>query len=152
MTHVDKSSDPSREAIFIAIKIKIVTGSYILQLDRAKFNTNENTQCRLCDQESEDLIHFILKCKTLDPIRTPYLEEINKIIQVVTKNSFYGYDHTTQLQIILDCTKIENEIFSNQKKSRILEITADIKYISRRLCFALHSTRYRSLNIKKGKY
>ena len=93
-----------------------------------------------------------MKCKTLDSIRTPYLEEMNKIIQVVTKNSFYGYDHTTQLQIILDCTKIENEIFSNQKKSRILEITADIEYISRRLCFALHSTRYRSLNIKKGKY
>lgn len=151
MTHVDKSSDPSREAIFIAIKIKIVTGSYILQIDRAKFNTIENTQCKLCHQEPEDLIHFILKCKTLDSIRTPYLEEMNKSIQVITKNSFYRYDHTTQLQIILDCTKIENEILSNQKK-RILEITADIEYISRRLCFALHSTRYRLLNIKKGKY
>jgi hypothetical protein len=44
----------------IATKLKLATGSYILQQKRAKFVHNEKPTCKLCDTEDEDAEHFIL--------------------------------------------------------------------------------------------
>ena len=57
--HIDNESNPSREAMLIATKLKlpVATGSYILQQKRAtcKFIHNEKPTCKLCDAEDKDV-------------------------------------------------------------------------------------------------
>ena len=57
--HVDNESNPSREAMLIATKLKlpVATSSYILQQKRAtcKFIHNEKPTCKLCDAEDKDV-------------------------------------------------------------------------------------------------
>ena len=44
-------------------KAKLMTGTYVLQSNRAKFNQySVNPTCLLCGDEAEDMIHFLLKC------------------------------------------------------------------------------------------
>jgi hypothetical protein len=59
---IDNESNPSREAMLIATKLKLATDSYILQQKRAKLIHNEKPTCKLRDAEDEDVEHFILRC------------------------------------------------------------------------------------------
>ena len=64
----------------IPIRIKVATGTYILQAMRAKFNridyNNITAICRLCNLKSEDLTHFLLECEALEPARESLLNVI----------------------------------------------------------------------------
>ena len=45
------------------LKAKLMTGTYVLQSNRAKFNQySVNPTCLLCGDDAEDMIHFLLKC------------------------------------------------------------------------------------------
>ena len=44
-------------------KAKLMTGTYVLQSNRAKFNQySVDPTCLLCGDDTEDMIHFLLKC------------------------------------------------------------------------------------------
>ena len=48
----------TKDAYRIPIKLKVVSGQYILQTNRARFNQNQvDTKCQLCGEE-EDMEHF----------------------------------------------------------------------------------------------
>jgi hypothetical protein len=50
-----------REISRIPTKLKIVTGIYVLQVDRVKFRQNvERSICELCGEAEENLTHFLL--------------------------------------------------------------------------------------------
>ena len=58
----------------IAVHLKIVTGTYILQSNRASFNQNEvDPTCLLCKTRAETLSHFLLHCAILESIRESIL-------------------------------------------------------------------------------
>ena len=59
-------------------KLKLATGSYILQVNRVRFNQNEidEATCHLCHQANETLDNFILDCTVLEPARRPALDAI----------------------------------------------------------------------------
>ena len=62
-------SKSSRDVNRIPVKTKILTGTYILQTNRSKFNQNEvNPLCLKCEQESETLEHFLIKCNGLQEV------------------------------------------------------------------------------------
>ena len=62
-----------REISKIPTKLKIVTGSYVLQVDRVTFRQNvERGICELCGEAEENLTHFLLTCKCLEFVRKPY--------------------------------------------------------------------------------
>ena len=45
-------------------KAKLMTGTYVLQSNRAKFNQySVDPTCLLCGDDAEDMIHFLLKCR-----------------------------------------------------------------------------------------
>ena len=52
------------------IKARISTQTYIFQAKRVKLDPNVNPICTICEQENEDLEHFILHCKELEHIRS----------------------------------------------------------------------------------
>ena len=58
-----------REVPGIPVHLKVVTGTYILQSNRASFNQNEvDPICLLCMTRAETLSHFLLHCATLESI------------------------------------------------------------------------------------
>jgi hypothetical protein len=66
-----------RDIIRIPIRLKIATGTYILQANRASFNRSQlNPICLLCENGEETLEHFLLTCNCLDGIRAPLVKEI----------------------------------------------------------------------------
>jgi hypothetical protein len=89
--------------MLIATKLKLATGSYILQQKRAKLIHNENPTCKLCDAEDEDVEHFVLRCVCLQPIRSSYINDLFVIFHEATAKEFLELPSINQIQIIMDC-------------------------------------------------
>ena len=61
------------------IKARILTGTYYLQADRDKFRrTGTASQCPLCSAASEDRLHFLIACVSLNQVRQSYIIEIEE--------------------------------------------------------------------------
>ena len=62
-------------------KARLVTGVYVLQKDRSKlYGSREKPECVLCKDGDEDRNHFILKCRTLDNVRTVFMTKLKDIL------------------------------------------------------------------------
>jgi hypothetical protein len=58
----------------LPIKLKLLTGAYILQSNRIKMHKNElNALCLLCEKDGETIEHFILDCEQLKEVREPII-------------------------------------------------------------------------------
>ena len=69
-----------REVPCIAVKLKIVTVTYILQTTRAAFNQNAvNPTCLACNRDDETLRHFLLGCPVLLSRCEPVIHQIIKL-------------------------------------------------------------------------
>ena len=67
----------ARDICCLPSRIKIATGTYILQSKRAAFNSYKmDPTCRLCNQEEETVTHFLITCNTLQNARKALLEDI----------------------------------------------------------------------------
>ena len=63
------------------IKARILTGTYILQSTKVKFNNQEvDPKCPLCRLDDEDLVHFILKCPALANIREIHIKDLRDLV------------------------------------------------------------------------
>ena len=81
-------------------KLKLVTGTYILQVNRVRFNQNEiDATCQICHQAEETLEHFILDCTVLEPVRRPALDAILRIAYELLDRML---ERDQLLQLILD--------------------------------------------------
>ncbi|MEW8544949.1 MAG: hypothetical protein AB2693_15595, partial [Candidatus Thiodiazotropha sp.] len=132
-----------RDIYRIPVKNKILTGTYILQSNRAKFNQNEvNPMCQLCHTDDETLKHFLLDCQELDPVRKPilkdFLSQCNRLVQdcpLVADLSL--------VQLLVDPGVLQDFCKLNDEKAKA---TVELLHFhSRRLVYILHSTRYRKL-------
>jgi hypothetical protein len=56
----------SREADRIAIKLKVMSGTYVLQSNRANTMINKYKVDPTCGQDVEDIEHFVLNCCLLE--------------------------------------------------------------------------------------
>ena len=116
------------------VKAKLLTGTYILQANRARFNQHEvNPTCPLCGEGSEDREHFLLNCARLEGIRKPYVQSILKTLpdEIIQQGA-----QDILLQIILDCPI---SLGSTGRLSRAQR--SSIETTSRGLCYALHFER-----------
>ena len=132
-----------RDVNRIPVKSKILTGTYILQTTRVKFNQNEvNPTCQICKIEDETLEHFLLKCKELDQSRDPIMQDILQVINelILQDQSFTKF---SLLQLVIDC----HLNISDKPSPIIVELLETLQFYSRRLCYALHATIYRKLEI-----
>ena len=122
----------------IHTKLKLVTGVYVLQVNRAHFNQNIiDSRCQLCFHANETVAHFLLDCPMLDPVRRPALDAITRIVREL----HCPMDYNNLLQLILDSscfTNIAGDIIS-QGSYRDLDMQ------TRRLCHTLHIKRYKTL-------
>ncbi|MEW8548514.1 MAG: reverse transcriptase domain-containing protein, partial [Candidatus Thiodiazotropha sp.] len=96
-----------RDVTRIHVKLKLVTGTYILQTNRAIFNQNQvSPVCMLCHAADETTHHFLLSCSALESVRQPVLLEIQNIYV-----KYLGETVNTEvlLRLILDGSGILNE-------------------------------------------
>ncbi|CAC5361050.1 unnamed protein product [Mytilus coruscus] len=64
----------------LPVKLKLLTGSYILQSKRIRMCKDEtDPKCLLCAKEEENIEHFILKCESLRIVRNAILQEITTL-------------------------------------------------------------------------
>ncbi|KAK3098341.1 hypothetical protein FSP39_018607 [Pinctada imbricata] len=127
-----------QESMKAAVKVKVMTGTYRLQTDRAKHSGGRiSDKCKLCKQQKEDVKHFILDCENLQNQRSYYLQKIRTILQEGPNSSMIQHIFDNQrilLQMCIDCSHPEVATL----------IGADIQQIqmvTRALVYALHRER-----------
>ena len=130
----------------IHVRNKILTGSYIHQINRVKFNQNEiKPECHLCWDAGETLQHVLLDCSYLEKARTPIssdlktaLSKLQEVCHLVKRHSF--------LQLVVDCSVVLEQC-PRKNIQTTTDYTAQINYRSRRLSYALHAARYSKLEL-----
>ena len=134
-----------RDIYRIPVKNKILTGTYILQTNRVKFNQNEvNPTCQLCQNGAETLRHFLLDCQELETIRKPILNDFLHVSDRLAQD-YPSVADLSLIQLLVDpsvtqdITKADSEEFQSA-----VEL---LHFHSRRLVYLLHSTRYKKLDL-----
>jgi hypothetical protein len=88
-----------------------MTGSYILQIDKHKFNNNSiDPTCPLCKADDETIIHLITTCPILSCIREKHFTIIKEIILKKLTSQTWTEICNTKLAItklVIDCTSFE---------------------------------------------
>ncbi|CAG2247447.1 unnamed protein product [Mytilus edulis] len=117
------------------VKAKIISGTYTLQADRAKFNGNRTSSlCPLCFKQSEDLMHFLIKCNSLEGVRRKFImllrNLLNDKINALLVDDLFNFEDNL-LQLIVDCTKFQF----------LKQLWTTIERLSSSLCFGLHQKR-----------
>ncbi|CAC5422625.1 unnamed protein product [Mytilus coruscus] len=128
----------------ILIRLKILTGSYILQTKRTVFNnTNPDPTCMLCGKGDETLSHFLLVCTELDTIRMPLTLDIIEVCSVL----FEKYELNTNFDLLT--VLINPYYYCTQliSKDLISDIDQLIESLCRCLCYKLNDKRYHLLDI-----
>ncbi|VDI38179.1 Hypothetical predicted protein [Mytilus galloprovincialis] len=129
------SQDISR----LPTKLKLLTGTYYLQSNKAAFNQNTvDPTCLLCKGKPETIDHFLMECPALHEIRSPYLQELDNFIgsiDVCMKCSIHS-NITLDTNFILDPS-------SFICACGCMDFCYTVEYITRKLCFALHGLRSR---------
>lgn len=102
--HLLKSCRNAREIHRTHTKLKLATGTYILQTNRAAFNQNMvDPTCLLCKGAEETLQHFLLDCPVLAVIRKPIMD---LLVEACSRLCNPAYDNDTMLKLIIDCSAL----------------------------------------------
>ena len=143
--HVWSTVQPNQRDVKAAcIKAKLLTGTYTLQSNRARFNQFEvNPTCTICNKEPETREHFLIRCESMETDRQKYMGMLeNTITHIYNKQTWdaISKDDESLLQCILDCSKCE--YLSPPPSGNNL---VQIESITRWMCAAAHKNRYRAI-------
>jgi hypothetical protein len=123
----------------LPIKLKLLTGAYILQSNRIKMYKIElNALCLLCENDGETIEHFILDCEQFKEVREPIIQDIDRVLNDCKLN-WRKLSENIQLQLLLDITT------STRNRKLDPASVAKIEYCARRLTFQLHILHYRKI-------
>ena len=122
-------------------KARILTGTYMLQTQKAKFNKSEvDPRCPICRLEDETLQHILTDCPAYNDVRKTQLQDIKKyVINEIgeSKWKMYFNNRSVICQLIVDCQSLVNgnilpndAIFLNH-----------IEVLSRDFCHSIHIVR-----------
>ena len=101
--------------------------------------------CLLCNTEDETIEHFLLRCPALQQQRKDTIKDIEESVQLI-KNAHNIKDvEISMVQVIIDSTALKLKMKTNQKDNLMLR---RLEFHTRRLCFKLHTERYKQLCLK----
>ena len=136
--HLLKSCKNARETTRVHTKLKLATGTYILQTNRASFNQNMvDPTCLLCKSAEETTQHFLLECPELAATRNPIIDSLLEACSGVCNPA---YDNVTLLKLVIDCSAL---LDINTQSNEL----SNVEFQARRLCFALDCERYKKLSL-----
>ena len=129
-----------REVPRVSTRLKLATGTYILQSTRAAFNQNAvDPTCMLCGQAPETVEHFLVECSALEDTRQPIIEELQQCCSELLPET---HVHNDIVQIILDPSRL-----IPMKRGTLSPKQIDLHRQAKRLCHSLHLERYQKLAI-----
>ena len=121
------------------IKARIMTGTYVLQTNAARYNSTPTSPvCQLCHKDDEDIEHFMLKCTELHSCRIPSLESLERLCNSNKANSYENIlKEGLLLQLVMDCTHPDIGRIVTLKQRHLI----DIERLSHQLVQKLHLRR-----------
>ena len=135
------TTDP-RDVRRATIKARILSGSYILQHNRAVFNQTCDRTCPLCGDADEDVPHFLLECSATDHMRKPIITDIIDFIPLIYEDHpSKSWNSQLITQLVLD----PSHPLIMERLPLSKEVLFALEAKSRSLCFTLH--RYRALTL-----
>ena len=139
----------ARDVMKLRPALKMLAGDYYTGAVKAK-QCSVSSQCKLCQDPVEDLIHILCHCPSFAESRQRILNELahllteasdeksSKILCSETVASLFS-EKRTFTQFILDCTSYNlpnsyRYTINDPKVTKIFALTRD-------LCFTIHTTR-----------
>jgi hypothetical protein len=122
------------------IKARLLTGTYMLQDTRAKYDAKVAPTCPLCESDREMREHFLTACPATQMIRKRLLEPI---LDLVSPDAVHevSTDQILLTQLILD------HRHPSIYPSLVDEICdVRVEYLTGTLCYSLHTTRIKLIN------
>ena len=124
------------------LKCKLLTGTYILQGNRAAFNQyTVDPTCKLCGEAPETRQHFIPECLSFDSERQDFVGKLqnNQILLDQVENCLLNPELLTQL--VLDASAIARKETSRE------EILDALELHSREYLYRIHQRRIANLKL-----
>ena len=124
------------------VKAKLITRTYTLQCDRAKYtNGKENNICKLCNKEPEDTEHFLFHCEKLLYERQKHLNTLSAYLDQHAGSQCYVniVKNGLLLKLILDPSSPElRQLIRNRNHECNIN---ELEGITRTFCYGLHTKR-----------
>ena len=128
-------------------KLRLLTGTYILQENRARFGGCSIRECcLLCGEGAETRVHFIAGCSRLEAVRANFKAQLittlsrknplNVVIEVLSNPN-------RLVELILDCSVTVNRQTLKLDEDMIREV----EQLSRNMCYSLHQKRCEILGL-----
>ena len=132
------------------IKARMLTGTYLLQTHRKKFNMEgaSDATCPLCCLEDEDIVHMLTQCPALSEVRSLHLDDVKRCLQDALGPHAWSdliRDTGTLVQLIIDCQKLAPGRIPEDRN-----LLNTIESYSRLLCYKLHLKRMFLYNNIRG--
>jgi hypothetical protein len=146
-THIvwDSINNSVRDVRKAITKARMLTGTYMLQTLKSKFNQAEvDPTCPVCRLETETMTHVITSCPVYNEVRKEYFVKIKGT--VITSIGFDSWKRNFNkmdiiCQLVIGCQKLVVTGLLSKNDDLIHEIET----ASKDLCHAIHSRR---LNFK----
>jgi hypothetical protein len=140
------SDAPAHAILAASYRAKMLTGAYILQENRAKFNQyNIDPTCRLCSEGAEDMVHFIATCPRLHDIRKRLLTETvipltNRLCMHIPCNA----DGLCRFILNGGSSQKINDVVVGEPNSQS-SLSSKLHRACSTICYKLHMKRYELL-------
>ena len=140
----------TRDINIISVRVKIATGTYVLQSNRANFNSRYvSPLCKLCINENNDeLSHFLLYCPILEIEIKQLLSQITERCLVLC-NNFNIKTVLDLLCVIANPYHLLEHCNFSQCRELCYFINSHIESACRALIYRLHTKRYYELEKKQ---
>ena len=121
------------------VKCRMVTGTYLLQTSKHKFNrTTISATCNCCGLGDEDITHMLLECSALHVQRKLFFPKVRSIVcNYIGTNKSIFRTKLNLVKLILDCT-VFPEFKSQTQIKEVSKVTTE-------LCYRLHLQRIHKL-------
>jgi hypothetical protein len=130
-----------QDIVRLSTCLKMATGTYILQQNRAAYkNSNLVATCLLCGRSEETLEHFLLVCTQLEHLRSTLLLNLIKECSMLLAK----YRHSSDFNLL---QLIVNPYYYATNSDMSTDISNCLEPLCRNLCYQLHTKRYQLLGI-----
>ncbi|CAC5405617.1 unnamed protein product [Mytilus coruscus] len=121
-----------------AIRVRLLTGTYLLESHRSKFSGGrESALCKCCGTSDEDITHFLLLCPALHQQRKETFSKLKSYVISVIGLGYWSKEfkgHLDLIRLIIDSSFLLPKLRNRTELDKIQRLATD-------MCYRLHSQR-----------
>ena len=128
----------SYDVLQACVKIKMLAGAYLLDADRARIGLLASGQCRICQEEEEDLEHMVIRCGGYQHIRKVYFPVLMTAVLAICGDDTYKaclLSDNLLLKAILDVSHVSRD--TNFQPDQIQHL----EHVTRKYLYLIHQCR-----------